>query len=205
MHVPHYPLEFNKFYQEFKDFCVDHWLNHTIKSNKAINVLNLNTEQYYHSAIFCLENNIAPTIIDLIGQQRNSVWPTGLLIGLDQQSSWDNFQQYLDTVEGGNKMVAPYSILVPLDGKVSIDFRSYPTNIINDNSFKFEQSQIGNNVLSLNLNQPYLVPSLYPVDIKTFEYASLYVIYRFICPRHKIMDPWLSYTMSMFKKQRLLQ
>jgi len=206
MVIPYYPLKFDSFYDEFKNFCIEHWLDYTINSSKAINVKNLNPEEYYHSAIFCVENNIAPTVIDLVGQQRQRTWSTNLLIGVDQQKDWgQDFQSYLDSIEGGNKMVAPYAILVPLSGSVTVNFKYYPTNVINDRSFYFDPNLIGDTLLSIELTQPYLVPSIYPVDIITKESAGLYVIYRFICPTHKILDKWIVYTLHNFKARRLLQ
>lgn len=205
MHVPHYKLSFDNFYQEFKDFCINLHLDFTIGSSKAVNVINLNTETYYHSAIFCLENNIAPTIIDLVGQQRNRTWNTHLLIGPEQQTSWPDFNVYLDSVEGGNKMVAPYALLVPITGSVIINFKSYKENVINNKQYSFDPGLVGDTILSLKLDSPYLVSALHPVDIITKDFASLYLIYRFICPRHFVQEKWLGYTLYNFKKVRLLQ
>jgi len=205
MNVPVFKLTLDNFYNDFKEFCTNTWLDTTIRSNKAVNVLGLEPEKYYHSAIFCLENNIAPSVIDLVGQQRNKVWDTVLLIGQSQQLNWSDFNTFLKTTEAGNKIVAPYSIIVPICGDVTINFKDYPDNVINDKTYSFKKELIGDTILSLKLDSPYLVPSIYPVDVITKDFASLYLIYRFICPQHIIQSELLEFTLKGFKNTRLKQ
>jgi hypothetical protein len=205
MHVPVFELSFDNNYSDFKQYCTSAWLDKTIKSNKSVNVLGLPPNENYYSTIFCLENNIAPNVVDLVGQQRHTTWGTELLIGTEQQTNWDDFNEFLKTTEAGNKIVAPYSIIVPISGQVTINFKQYPDNIINDKTYSFKKELIGDTILSLDINQPYLVPSVYPVDIITKEFASLYVIYRFICPKHVIQLERLAFTMQGFKNARLKQ
>ena len=204
MQIPHYKLKLDNFYSELKQFCVDTWLNHTTNSDKAINIINLKVDEYYHSAIFCLENNIAPTIVDLVGHQHNRHWSTALLIDSERQSGFGDFDEYLKS-EGGNKMVAPYAIIVPIVGDVTVNFKEYNINVINNKTYSFDNNLIKDTQLSLKLDAPYLVPSIYPVDIMAGDQDSLYLIYRFITRAQFIHNESMPFILKHFKSVRLKQ
>ena len=208
MQIQVFKLTLDNHYSEFKEFCIDHWEDHTRTSSRMMNICNLDVNKFFHSAIFCLENNIAPTIVDLVGQRRNTTaHDQTLLIGPEQQSRWSNFQDYLDTAEGGNKAVAPYAILVPISGDVSVIFKEYTNNVLEEGHCSFDPTLVGPLRFELKLDAPYLVSTLNPVDIINHSpHPALYIIYRFVYPKRPYgFYKWLSFIMHNFKRERLKQ
>ena len=58
MQIQVFKLTLDNHYSEFKEFCIDHWEDHTRTSSRMMNICNLDVNKFFHSAIFCLENNI---------------------------------------------------------------------------------------------------------------------------------------------------
>lgn len=155
MHLPYFELKFRTGSSDDVDEFIDIWEQHTIESREPVNRLTVINGRLWRKAMLWPNKNVFSASVDLIGQQKNHTWSTSLKLKDELVSKGD---------QSIGKVPAPWATIFPLSGKITVHFKDL------DNT----------KLLTLPITVPYMVPSFYPVDIVTEEWASVYIIHRYV-------------------------